>query len=243
MNTTTLEKRVRVSCTSFILGVLTLLNYSNARAQGFQFGIQTMFVKPDLNITSRSDFTIGVGVFAEYAFKSPWVIHTELNYTQMNPTAFNLTVNDNERLEEYALRLRYLEVPVSIGYRLTLKNAPLVLTPRIGAYWGYAVSGVGLVTLPRSKTLRKIEEGECGNIFRIEDPHGGKKIKYDYKDYQLPPVNDHNAGVLVSVDVDFHKHFRVSLDQHIGILIPLVPNDGTSPIRLNTTYIALAYLF
>ena len=214
-----------------IVCLLTVTGYAQTE---FHVGVRTGLVLSDLKNTGGDTGTgIKAGLDAELLIKGKWVLRSGLLYsTKRNPEhTIPVFLNANDGYEQpywMGVRLRYLELPLTFGYKIPLKEH-ISLIPEVGGYVAYGLNG----------------------HLELREPIGGSGFSWNpFKDQQLqiegfPTIKAFkrvDAGLRLGVTGRIYK-FGISLYHDFGLVnIHKSFNKSGKDVRTWTTVVGVSYL-
>lgn len=218
--------------------ILALTTFSTAWGQwrkGIHVGIGHSDALSKAKHSGMVSYT--AGVFGEYRFGSGFVLHGELNYVNKGATLDKPEMQQwNGIINRYEFHLDYVEVPLSMGYALRLGDE-FAITPRAGMYAAYGVGGYGLLTTDNLKA------DQDPGIMRVEPFKVTQgKMPAQNAQYFFDAFQRQNVGIVLSVDTDISKRFRLSLNSQFGLLYPLA-QYSTGSVHLRNITLSIGYAF
>lgn len=226
--------------TKLLLFALLALMCGTAFAQfrkGVHAGIGSSWVSSQVKQDKHTSYVLGA--VAEYRLKSGFVFHGELNYARKGSTLYNPERSIiNGMIDEYEFYLDYIDLPLSVGYSFFGRGKHIVLTPRVGGYFAFGVGGYGLLTTPNishgggSSTIR-VSPFEL-TMGQMPDREGF----YVFDDFTRPEL-----GIVMGVDFEFSKHFRLSMNAQIGELFQLTYYYQAGWLHCRTWHVTFGYMF
>lgn len=120
----------------------------SAHSQNWNYGIEVgytnnKFRTKSLNSKAQSGFKIG-GII-DYNFKSNILIETGIAYERKGGILEGNNIASQKISKIEASHIDYLNIPVSVGYKVDIKNE-ILLIPQIGWFLNIGVQGSGLLS-------------------------------------------------------------------------------------------------
>ncbi|MDR1202546.1 MAG: PorT family protein [Tannerellaceae bacterium] len=165
----------------------------------FSFGINGSLTSSGMSVPAENMKTgIKMGLFADYTFSNRIVLISGLDYVIKGANGLRSNVNYSPQMKIFDIQLGYIQLPVSIGYKINLKDN-FSIVPSVGFYCAYGVHGNSKV-----QSFSFDAEGADKYIENSWNPYK-KTVCNDWGKTTLTALDRFDMGLTFGLQADFNK--------------------------------------
>ena len=201
-----------------IIFFIAILCLSGKVLAQFNYGAKAGVNISNFGITDNSPYVgFNAGVYAEYFLPSSFGLSAGVDFSQKGSSFIPSRTKDSNEPSAMQTRLNYLDIPITVLYKINL-DSDIHLLLKAGGYYALGISG---------KSTLFDNDIQLSN----NDPFGGFELELeDGRKWQFKTFDSSDYGCVLGVGVAY-KHVRMGIDYKLGLKNI---TDGISIVNGNT---------